>query len=84
MPKLTVELVPETSWYSNLRSELTEEQWDTVRRRCYVAADYRCEVCGGRGPKWPVECHEVWSYDDLEHVQTLVRTNGQAHRPGRY
>jgi hypothetical protein len=21
--------------------------------------------------QWPVECHEIWSYDDNNHVQTL-------------
>src|SRR6266542_2374238 len=27
----------------------------------------------GRGPEHPVECHEVWRYDDRTHVQMLVR-----------
>ena len=31
----------------------------------------RCEICGGRGPKW-VECHEIWHYDDVRQIQTLV------------
>ncbi len=69
---LTVELVPSTCWFSNLRSELNSKDWDIVRKRTYKQANYVCEVCGGRGPKWPVECHEIWQYDDENHIQKLV------------
>jgi len=69
---LTIELVPRTAWYSNLRSELTKGEWDTVRKATYQAAGYKCEICGGKGEKWPVECHEKWEYDDSEKIQTLL------------
>jgi len=72
-PPLTVELVPSTVWGANLRSELPKDQWDLLRKACYAKAHHRCEVCGGKGPRHPVECHEVWSYDDDTHVQKLVR-----------
>lgn len=72
-PPLTVELVPSTSWYANVRSHLPVEQWDLVRRAVYRRARYRCEVCGGRGEHHPVECHEVWDYDDERRVQRLKR-----------
>ena len=72
-PRLSVELVPATCWSSNLRSELPRPAWDVLRRRSYRDAGYRCEVCGGRGPAHPVECHEQWSYDDAALVQRLVR-----------
>ena len=68
---LVIEMVPETSWFTNLRSMLTQSQWDKVRKQCYTDADYECQVCGNIGPKWPVECHEIWSYDDKKHIQTL-------------
>lgn len=70
---LTAELVPSTCWYSNVRSEVPPDEWDAIRRAVYRRAGHRCEVCGGRGPKWPVECHEVWDYDDRTRVQRLVR-----------
>lgn len=74
---LTIELVPSTSWGDNLRSRLTKAQWDKLRRKCYQMAGYRCEICGdvglNQGVNWPVECHEVWHYDDEKHVQKLVR-----------
>jgi hypothetical protein len=47
--------------------------WDRIRRQVWRQADYRCELCGGRGPEHPVECHEVWRYDDRTRVQLLVR-----------
>ncbi len=68
---LTIELVPSTVWYKNLRSELTKAQWDHLRKNSYRAAGYVCEVCGGKGPKWPVECHEIWEFNDEEFTQTL-------------
>jgi hypothetical protein len=71
--RLTVELVPKTSWYHNVRALVDELGWDRIRRQVYRQADYRCEVCGGRGPEHPVECHEVWRYDDPTRVQLLVR-----------
>ncbi len=62
--QLTVELVPRTCWFSNLRSELSKEEWDRLRRPVFERAGNRCEVCGGKGTQHPVECHEVWEYDD--------------------
>ncbi len=69
---LTVELVPKTCWFSNVRDHVDKETWDRLRKQTYAKAGNRCEVCGGRGPKWPVECHEIWHYDDARQVQTLV------------
>ena len=36
------------------------------------SANSQCEICGGRGPAHAVECHEVWSYDDVHSVQRLA------------
>jgi 5-methylcytosine-specific restriction endonuclease McrA len=69
---LTIELVPSTCWFSNLRTELDSKSWDIVRKQTYRQANYVCEVCGGRGKKWPVECHEIWNYDSQKHIQKLV------------
>lgn len=71
-PRLTVELVPRGQWGINLRSELPKSEWDHLRRSVYQSANYRCEVCGGKGPKWPVECHERWDYNEETKTQTLV------------
>jgi 5-methylcytosine-specific restriction endonuclease McrA len=70
-PRLAIELVPATCWCVNVRSAITGAEWDLIRRRVYRRASYRCEVCGGRGPEHPVECHEVWDYDDTQLLQRL-------------
>jgi hypothetical protein len=70
-PKLTIELVPSTAWGDNLRSALTKAEWDVLRKQAYQKAGYCCEVCGGKGHKWPVEAHEIWEFDDNTRIQTL-------------
>ena len=70
--KLHAELVPKSLWGQNLRSHLTKKEWDTLRKRCYVRANHRCEICNGVGRKHPVECHEIWQYDDINCVQKLT------------
>lgn len=72
MTPLEVELVPSTAWGSNLRSVLTSAQWRTCQQYVYALSGRRCQICGGVGPRWPVECHETWAYDDDTHVQTLT------------
>lgn len=72
-PRLTIELVPQTCWFSNVRDQVSRQNWDRIRTQVYKRACHRCEVCGGRGSRHPVECHEVWAYDDTAHVQRLVR-----------
>ncbi len=73
--RLSIELVPSSCWYSNVRTVLT--RWGTgiaSAAKVYEAAGRRCEVCGGaRGGVHPVECHEAWEYDDVGHVQRLAR-----------
>ena len=71
-PLLTVELVPHTCWFSNVRDHVNKKTWDKLRHSTYQKAGYVCEICAGRGPKWPVECHEVWHYDDKRHIQSLA------------
>lgn len=70
--KLEIELVPSGQWGTNLRSELPKTQWDALRRNSYRLANYRCEICGGQGDQWPVECHERWHYDEEKKVQKLL------------
>ena len=73
--KLTIELVPRTSWYNNVRSNVSKERWDEIRFDCYAKAKYRCEICGetgkDQGYEHDVECHEIWEYDEHWNKQTL-------------
>ena len=77
---LYVDLVPSSSWFTNVRSAISPAFWDRVRNMVYRRAGERCEICGaGRNRaagEW-LEAHERWRY--LEHretghkVQRLVR-----------
>lgn len=73
---LTIEMVPSTSWYSNVRSNVTTEKWDAIRRKCYSRANNKCEICGDVGTNQgfvhKVECHEIWDYDDSTLTQKLI------------
>jgi len=74
--KLTIELVPKTSWYSNVRSNVKPAEWDRIRKKCYAAANNKCELCNdvgtNQGVRHAVECHEIWHYDDDTKKQTLT------------
>ena len=72
---LYVDLVPSSCWYSNVRSMLSKGDWDTIRRKIYTAAQSKCSICGGRGPKHAVEAHERWEFSLVEgkNTQTLKR-----------
>jgi hypothetical protein len=74
--KLTIELVPSTSWYNNVRSNVSSDKWDIIRKKCYGEAGNVCEICKKTGKEQgfnhAVECHEIWQYDDTLHTQTLT------------
>jgi len=67
--KLEIELVPRTSWQSNLRKILPRQAWDRIRKEAYERASGKCEICGEQAR---LECHERWVYDDTRHVQRLA------------
>jgi len=67
--KLTIELVPSSSWYNNLRKYLPRRKWDEIRKRTYAKYEYKCGICGTEGR---LECHEMWDYDDENKIQRLT------------
>ena len=71
--KLKIELVPKTSWGNNARSIWKSHVWQKVRLYASERSKNKCEICGGVGERHPVECHEVWEYDDENHIQRFVR-----------
>lgn len=71
--KLIIELVPQSSWLNNVRSIVSQKQWDIIRRAVYSKAYDICEICSEYGAEHPVECHEVWIYDDKSLIQKLDR-----------
>jgi len=75
-PKLTVELIPRSCHFSNVRTTVKKQEWDKIRFISYEAAGHKCEICGdtgkNQGYKHNVECHEIWEYDDENKIQKLV------------
>lgn len=69
--KLTIELVPSSSWTDNVRAIVSKKQWDYLKSQVSSRAYNVCEICGGVGPKHPVECHEIWSYNNKKLIQKL-------------
>ncbi len=68
--KLDFELVPDGCWYSNLRSILSKEAWDFVRKDAYARADGKCMICGTVSSR--LEAHEKWGYDEESGIQKLT------------
>lgn len=73
---LFVDLVPRTCWFTNVRSCVTEQDWERLRRPILRRAGHRCEACGDGEDRatgrW-LEVHERWHYDRDTGVQALRR-----------
>jgi Domain of unknown function (DUF5710) len=73
---LFVDLIPSTSWFTNVRSAVDPRDWERLRRMVYRRAGNRCEACGSH-PHHPaglfMEAHERFTYDTRTGVQTLRR-----------
>jgi hypothetical protein len=67
--KLSIELIPYSTWGKNLRSILIQDEWDIVRKWCYKQANHRCEICGNKGK---MECHERWGFNRSKRKQILL------------
>lgn len=76
IPKLTVELVPKTCHFSNVRTTIKPKEWDKIRFISYEAAGHVCEICSevgkDQGFRHNLECHEIWEYDLESLTQILV------------
>lgn len=66
--KILIELVPKTCFYSNVRSSVTPEDWDIIRKDAYRRYNWTCSVCKCKGK---MEAHEIWHYDDQQKIQKL-------------
>lgn len=66
--KLTVDLVPHTQWYKNLRLQVPRSVWDKLRKEVYAQAGFKCQICGTEDK---LNCHEIWEYEEKNRVQHL-------------
>ncbi|MGX8904183.1 DUF5710 domain-containing protein [Streptomyces netropsis] len=73
---LFVDLVPSSCWFTNVRSCVTQQDWERLRRMITRRAGMCCETCGAgedrQAKRW-LEAHERWEYDGTRRVQTLKR-----------
>jgi hypothetical protein len=73
---LFVDMVPSSCWFTNVRTCVSQQDWERLRRMITRRAGERCEVCGAgedRAARRRLEAHERWAYDDASGVQTLRR-----------
>lgn len=66
--KLTIELVPESSFYDNVRKIVSAKQWEIFRKESIQKYDNKCAICEATGR---LNCHEIWDYDDTNNIQQL-------------
>ncbi len=66
--KLTIELVPRPLWYRDLKKLIPPKEWKRLRGEVLERDKNCCRVCGDAGNI----CHEVWYYDDVNHIQRLT------------
>ncbi|GAA4918828.1 DUF5710 domain-containing protein [Streptomonospora salina] len=73
---LFVDVVPSSCWFTNVRTCVSQRDWERLRRMLLDRAGHLCEICG-RGEdraaeRW-LEAHERWAYDERRSVQALRR-----------
>lgn len=78
-PKINIELIPYEAHGFNVRSRLRKDQWERICKvihRKTAKSSLRCQQCGEsgltQGFSHPVECHEVWEFDENKKTQKLV------------
>jgi hypothetical protein len=75
-PKLTVELIPKTCWWSSVRTMVTKKEWDKIRYIAYENANHKCKICKeigkDQGFRHNLECHEIWEYNEKTYTQKLI------------
>jgi hypothetical protein len=67
--KLSIELIPASSKYRSVKDNVSSNIWELIRKKSYQKSKYRCKVCGAFGE---MKCQEIWRFNDVRHVQTLV------------
>lgn len=70
-PRLTVELVPRTSWGKNVRKIVSQDTWKALRIS-KLRESRSCAICASERFEDELHLHEVWDYDDSTKTQTLT------------
>lgn len=88
--QLKCDLLPASTWGSNLRGVFSPRDWDTLRIPVCTAADDVCEVCGAEtytddGRKRRPDCHELWTFEhhngrNVQRLDRLIALCPDCHR----
>jgi 5-methylcytosine-specific restriction endonuclease McrA len=74
--KICPDQVPYKMHGINVRSRLSDNQWNDLRNYVKKRKGFKCEVCGMSGKKQgfrhDVECHEEWEHDPTTRTQKLT------------
>lgn len=68
--KLLPVLIPRPLWGINAHDLVERDCWEKIRRDTFLRDKKRCVICGKQGP---LECHEVFTFDDANGIATLAR-----------
>jgi len=72
--RLTIQLIPSSSFYQNLRNELGT-RWPALSKKYRSFYNYTCQICNwkeDRKHKKYTNLHEIWAYDDDTGKQRLT------------
>lgn len=67
---LFVDLIPNSCWFTNVRTSVHSKDWDRLRKYVYTRANNECECC--KSAEY-LEAHERWHYDYDKMIQKLMR-----------
>ncbi len=72
---LCIDLIPNSCWFTNVRSCVHPTDWDRLRRYVYERVNHICECCNmdTQHANIPLEAHERWEYNEETQTQKLVR-----------
>lgn len=87
-PKLAVDLVPTTCWYTNVRSCVEPDDWKRISLGVKLRAGRKCELCGtpaNREQDIHLEAHERFDYvDGVQVLKRLVCACNRCHHAIHY
>lgn len=70
--KLEVELVLAQFWGQSLYRLMRKSAWNKIRHKIYAQYNRKCGICEAVcEAKSSLVCHEIWTYDDIKHIQRL-------------
>lgn len=75
--KLYTDLVPEDSWYINLRNLISRSKWKELRQAIIKSQQYECAICK---VITSLHVHERWNYNYKTEVQQLEELIGICNR----